>query len=157
MPNWNGIDVKGWLNKVDPAVDLSARLRLDLLKKGQRFRYRLRANPSVTRAGKRLGLLHVKEQENWLERKGQQHGFSLPGFTSFDLTETPLERIDVRISEEQLLRGEQRSGNGIRIFSVLFDGILTVTEPDKFRAALQTGIGHGKALGLGLLSVARCG
>lgn len=157
IPNWSGINVKGWLTKADPAVDLNARLKLDALKNGQRFRFRLRANPTVTRAGKRLGLLHVEEQEKWLERKGQQHGFSLPKLASFDLSESSRERVDVRVSEEQMLRGEQRSGNGIRIFSVLFDGILTVTEPEKFRTALQTGIGHGKALGLGLLSVAPCG
>jgi CRISPR system Cascade subunit CasE len=65
--------------------------------------------------------------------------------------------VDVRVSQEQMLRGEQRSGNSIRIYSVLYDGILTVAEPDKFRAALQTGIGHGKAVGLGLLSVAHGG
>ena len=52
-----------------------------------------------------------------------------------------------------MLRGKQHAGNGIRIFAVLFDGLLTVTEPDTFRLALQTGIGHGKTMGLGLLSV----
>jgi len=36
---------------------------------------------------------------------------------------------------------------------VLYDEILTVTEPGKFRDVLQTGIGHGKSMGLGLLSV----
>lgn len=157
IPNWNGIAVKGWLTKADPAVDLNARLNLDALRSGQRFRFRLRANPSVTRAGKRMGLLHVEEQERWLERKGQQHGFSLPKLASFDLSAPSRDRVDVRVSEERMLHGEQRSGNGIRIFSVLFDGVLTVTEPEKFRTVLQTGIGHGKALGLGLLSVAPCG
>ena len=48
----------------------------------------------------------------------------------------------------------QHSGNEIRIFSVLYDGILTVTEPASFLGAMKTGIGHGKAMGLGLLSVA---
>lgn len=43
---------------------------------------------------------------------------------------------------------------GIRIFSILYDGFLRVTEPEAFRITLQAGIGHGKALGLGLLSVA---
>ena len=43
--------------------------------------------------------------------------------------------------------------NTIRIFSVLYDGNLTITEPDNFRDALKTGIGHGKGMGLGLLSV----
>ena len=37
--------------------------------------------------------------------------------------------------------------------SVLYDGMLIVAEPDKFRDALQNGIGHGKVMGLGLLSV----
>jgi CRISPR system Cascade subunit CasE len=36
---------------------------------------------------------------------------------------------------------------------VLFDGYLVVNDPDPFREALQRGIGHGRALGLGLLSV----
>jgi len=153
IPDWTGIGVERWLAKVDPAIDLKDRLKLDSLKVGQRFRFRLRANPCVTRNGKRLGLLRLEEQEAWAKRKGLQHGFSLPQLVSFDLSDSLQERIDVRISQEQMLRGNQHSGHAIRIFSVLCDGILTVTEPDKFRDALQTGIGHGKAMGLGLLSV----
>jgi CRISPR system Cascade subunit CasE len=153
-PDWEGIGVQGWLAKADPAIDLKDRLNLDSLKVGQRFRFRLRANPCVTRNGKRLGLLRLEEQESWVERKGQIHGFSIPQLTSFDLSESPKRRIDVRISQEQMLRGKQHAGNGIRIYSVLYDGILTVIEPEKFRHVLQTGIGHGKVMGLGLLSVA---
>ena len=153
MPNWAGVGVQEWLANTDSAIDLEARLKLDSLKAGQRFRFRLRANPCVTREGKRLGLLRTDEQEAWLERKGKQHGFSLPQLASFDFSETPQERIDVRISQEQMLRGKQHTGNGIRVYSVLYDGILMVIEPDNFRTALQTGIGHGKAMGLGLMSV----
>ena len=154
IPDWTGIGVKGWLAKADPAIDLKDRLKLDLLRVGQRFRFRLRANPCLTRNGKRLGLLREAEQETWIERKGQRHGFSLPQLASFDLSEAPQERVDVRISQEQMLRCNQHSGNAIRIFSVLYDGILEVSEPDNFKRTLQTGIGHGKAMGLGLLSVA---
>lgn len=154
IPDWTGIGVQGWLAKADPAIDLKNRLKLDSLKVGQRFRFRLRANPCVTRNGKRLGLLRLEDQEAWVKRKGQQHGFSLPQLVSFDLSESLQERIDVQIAQEHMLRGKQHAGNGIRVYSVLYDGILTVTEPDKFRDALQTGIGHGKAMGLGLLSVA---
>jgi CRISPR system Cascade subunit CasE len=154
IPDWTGIGVKGWLAEADPAINMKERLKLDSLKAGQRFRFRLRANPCVTRNGKRQGLLKLEDQEAWIARKGQQHGFSLPQFIAFDLSESSQERMDVRISQEQILRGNQHSGNGIRIFSVLYDGIFTVTEPDKFRDVLQTGIGHGKAMGLGLLSVA---
>jgi CRISPR system Cascade subunit CasE len=153
IPDWTGIGVQGWLAKADPAIDLEGRLKLDSLKIGQRFRFRLRANPCVTHNGKRLGLLRAVEQETWIDRKGQQHGFSLPKLASFDLSESQQERVDVRISQEQMLQGCQQSGNGLRIFSVLYDGILTVTNLDKFINALQTGIGHGKVMGLGLLSV----
>ena len=145
--------MQGWLAKADPGIDLKDRLKLDSLKVGQHFRFRLRANPCVTRNGKRLGLLRLEEQEKWIERKGKLHGFSLPQLASFYLPETSRKRVDVRISQEQMLRGNQHSGNAIRIFSVLYDGILIVTEPDSFRNVLQTGIGHGKAMGLGLLSV----
>jgi CRISPR system Cascade subunit CasE len=154
LPSWTGIGVRGWLIAADPPVDLKDRLKLDLLKVGQRFRFRLRANPCVRRNGKRLGLFRLEEQEAWIVRKGQQHGFSLPQLASFDLSESTQKRVDVRVSQEQMLRGKQHSGNAIRIFSVLYDGILRVAEPDKFRDALQIGIGHGKVMGLGLLSVA---
>jgi CRISPR system Cascade subunit CasE len=154
MPDWKGIAIGGWLAQADPAIDLKDRLQLASLKIGHRFRFRLRANPCVTRNGKRLGLLRLEEQEAWVDRKGKQHGFSLNQMASFDLSEPPPKRIDVRVSHEQMLGGRQRSGNLIRVFSVLYDGILTVTEPTRFRSALEAGIGHGKAMGLGLLSVA---
>ena len=154
IPDWTGIGVQGWLAGADPAIDIKNRLKLESLIAGQQFRFRIRANPCVTRNGKRLGLLRVEEQETWLERKGLMHGFSLPQIASFDFSESTQKRIDVRISQEQMCRGKQHSGNGIRIFSALFDGMLTVTDSDKFRGVLQTGIGHGKVMGLGLLSVA---
>jgi CRISPR system Cascade subunit CasE len=154
IADWGAINVHGWLAKADPAIDLWERLRLELLKVGQRFRFRLRANPCVTRDGKRLGLLRRQDQEAWLQRKGQLHGFALPQPASFDQLESLQECIDVRITQEQMLRGRQRTGSGIRIYSVLYDGFLSVTEPEKLREALRTGIGHGKAMGLGLLSVA---
>jgi CRISPR system Cascade subunit CasE len=152
--DWGNVGVQGWLAKVDPSIDLKDRLKLESLSAGQRFRFRLRANPCVTRNGKRLGLLRPEQQEKWIERKGERHGFSLPKLPSFDQARSPQARIDIRISQDQMLRGTQRAGNGIRVYSVLYDGILTVTEADKFRAALQSGIGHGKVMGLGLLSVA---
>jgi CRISPR system Cascade subunit CasE len=152
MPDWEHIGVKGWLANADPAIDLDKRLKLASLKVGDRFRFRLRANCCVTRNGKRLGLLRPQDQEAWVERKAQRHGFSLPRLPSSNNSGTSPDRVDVRISQEQMLRGRQHTGNGVRIYSVLYDGILSVTEPGKFREAVQTGIGHGKAMGLGLLS-----
>jgi CRISPR system Cascade subunit CasE len=153
-PDWDGIPGQGWLAKADPAIDLIERLQLDALKSGQHFRFRLRANPCVKRNGKRLGLLRLEEQEAWIERKGRQHGFSLSPPRSLDFSESSRARIDVRVSQEQMLGGKQHTGNAIRIYSVLYDGFLSVTHVETFREALRTGIGHGKAMGLGLLSVA---
>jgi CRISPR system Cascade subunit CasE len=157
LPDWSRIGIKGWFaGDPDPAINLVARLRLDSLSPGQRFRFRLRANPCVTRNGKRLGLLRLAEQEAWIERKGrEQHGFRLPHLESFGLTGDPVDRIDVRVSHEQMLHGKRRyeGGRDIRVFSVLYDGILTVSDTGKFLSALRSGVGHGKAMGLGLLSV----
>lgn len=153
QPDWTRINLSDWLAKIDPAIDLRDRLKLDSLQAGQRFRFRLRANPCVTRNHKRLGLLRLGDQEAWVARKGDLHGFVVPQLAGSQGAESSEIRFDVRVSQEQILRGKQHAGNGIRVFAVLFDGLLTVTEPDKFRLALQTGIGHGKAMGLGLLSV----
>jgi len=150
--DWTRINLSDWLALTEPAIDLGDRLRLDSLQAGQRFRFRLRANPCVTRNHKRIGLLRLPEQERWMVRKGELHGFRVPEFMR--PAESSEARFDVRVSQEQMLRGKQHAGNGIRIFAVLFDGLLTVTDPEKFRSALDSGIGHGKAMGLGLLSVA---
>jgi CRISPR system Cascade subunit CasE len=129
-------------------IDLAERLKLSTLNEGACFRFRLRANPTVTRNGKRLGLLKREEQEKWLLRKCEQHGFSVPAAT------WPGTQVDVHISQEQMLTARKHDGKEIRVFSVLFDGVLRVTNADAFRGALKSGIGHGKALGLGLLSIA---
>ena len=119
------------------------------------IRFRLRANPCVTRNSKRLGLLQAEEQEAWIERKGREScGFSLPRSAPFGPNAEQVGHWDVSISQARRLRGMQRSGNSVTVYSVLYDGILTVSDPVKFKHALENGVGHGKALGLGLLSVA---
>ncbi len=155
LPVWSHIPIKGWFAlEPDPPVDLNRQLKTDSLEKGQRFRFRIRANPCVTRQGKRIGLLQLSEQEEWIERQGREHaGFALPRAASFVFDESSPDCIDVRVSQEQMLRGKQPSGNDLTVFSVLYDGMLIVTDPDAFKRALQSGIGHGKSLGLGLLSV----
>ena len=152
--NWSAINVPGWLASEDPAIDLRNRLRIDALTVGRRFRFRLRANPCKTHHGKRTGLVERGDQEIWLARKGEMHGFALPTFAGAARADLCTSRVDVSVTQEQMLRGRQHAGNGIRVYSVLYDGILSVTDPGAFTEAIAEGIGHGKSLGLGLLSVA---
>lgn len=152
LPDWSRLP-SGWLAGLpDPAIHLPSRMKLDQCQAGQRFRFRLRANPSACREGKRLGLLQEKDQREWLARKGLQHGFSLMGGGHGDFYASESDP-SVLLSQAEILRGRQVSGNRIKVFSVRFDGHLEVSDPARFRESLTKGIGHGKALGLGLLSV----
>lgn len=158
-PDWSRLPVRDWLVRAEPGIDLVQKLALDTLQTGQAFRFRLRANPCKTVDGKRQGLIHPDAQQAWLVRKGEQHGFTLLESATqdyFDFMQIPDARPyhNVRIAHEQLLKGKQHGGNTIRVYSALFEGRLAVTNADRFRAALETGIGHGKVMGLGLLSVA---
>ena len=156
-PDWIGLCEAGWLEKADPPLNLTERLELDRVRPGAVFRFRLRANPSKCVNRKRLGLLRRHDQEKWLERVGQERGgFSVPLSPSFLCNANETRGLDVRISEETMLRGRKRGDDAshIRIFSVLFEGLLTVEAPELFLRTLANGIGHGKAMGLGLLSIA---
>lgn len=129
-----------------------------MLAVGQPFRFRLRANPCKTVQGKRTGLVEPDAQRAWLVRKGEQHGFALPASDTpdyFNFVESPAGQAysDVRVSQDQMLVGRQHAGTTIRVFSVLYEGRLSVIDPCKFKATLASGIGHGKVMGQGLLSV----
>jgi CRISPR system Cascade subunit CasE len=148
----------GWLVLAEPGIDLVRKLALDSLAVGQAFRFRLRANPSKIHQGKRLGLLHLDTQQTWLARKGEQHGFALPSAGAADYFDFPDSHNgqpypDVRVSQDQMLTGRRHDGSVIRVFSVLYEGRLVVSDPAQLRAAIQKGIGHGKVMGLGMLSL----
>lgn len=154
-PDWSRIPVPDWLAEYEPGKKLT----FHTIQAGQMFRFRLRANPCRTVQGKRQGLVHPHAQRDWLVRKGEQHGFALSESATpdyFHFMRSPEGRAyhDVRVSHERLLRGKQHGGNAIRVYSALFEGRLTVTNVAQFKRTLETGIGHGKVMGLGLLSIA---
>ncbi len=112
-----------------------------ILKTGQRLYFRLRANPTAKRATpdkpdktRRFGLVKEEEQLSWLERKASDNGFKV---------------INCTISKEGKI-----AEKSLTHFAVYFEGALEVTETDKFRDALESGIGPAKGFGFGLLSVA---
>jgi len=117
---------------------------------GAEYAFRLLARPTHRLAtgkenpnGKRRDLRTDEERLNWLRRKSESSGFKV---LSCGLTILNLPAIK---------SGRQFRQPGGSFSAVQFDGILTVTDPDKLREAVANGIGTQKAYGFGLLSLAR--
>jgi CRISPR system Cascade subunit CasE len=148
-PDWSWLeepDANGYLQAVDVPNPAVKPVSLSLVL-GQTLAFRLRANPTARRrlpdgSRKRVGLRREEEQMAWLMRKAQQHGFKV---------------VSVRTSDRCTVNGWIRR-NGKRhpltLLSVRFDGVLRVSHPDRVIEAVRFGIGSGKGLGFGLLSLA---
>lgn len=112
-----------------------------LLQPGLRVRFRLRANPTVTRDGKRRALLQESEQRQWLERQFSKAGLHPMGFD---------------VLEGMRLSARRRKDGGalLTVNAVLYEGTAEVKDSAATVAAVAQGLGHARMLGLGLLSLA---
>jgi len=124
---------------------------------GQRYSFRLRANPTKRLyrgspgpdgrpldpkwIGKRIGLYAEVEQRKWLDRHAAGNGFRV---------------VEVRCDPDGLTCS-RKDDHRITFASVRFEGTLEVTDPGRFHTAVAAGIGPGKGFGLGLLSLAPVG
>jgi len=122
------------------------------LQAGQRWAFRLTANPvhsgrktAGAKETQRFGYLREEEQEQWLLRRATQSGFAVA--TQRD------GRPNLRPHHRQT-QNFKRGTHAVTLATVTYDGILDVTDPDAFRAVLVSGIGHAKAYGCGLLTLA---
>ena len=118
------------------------------LRRGQRLVFRLFANPTKKikvegrKNGQRVELYREEDQRRWLERKLQAAGARL---------------IEVRIGQGRKFTDFQRradQSHRLTFYGVRFDGLLMVEDPEALLAAIHQGIGSGKGMGFGLLSVA---
>lgn len=130
-------EMRGYYRAIHPDKSVSLG---QLLETGRLLAFRLACNPTVTRAGKRYGLVKNEEQLAWLAKQGVQHGFAL-------------ENVRISRSERISLR-QGRTGQRITLQAVQFDGVLQVVASEQTQNALLNGIGHAKALGMGMLSLA---
>ena len=136
----------------NPAVK---KFPLEQFQREQRWRFRLRANPTVakrryTAEGKRrhsnrVPLVREAKQIEWLGRKAADHGYEL--------------QIAHVSNCENVTDFKPRSDGAAKVrpitqFSVQYDGILKIADADKFNTAWRNGIGPSKAFGCGLLSLA---
>ncbi|MDR0816718.1 MAG: type I-E CRISPR-associated protein Cas6/Cse3/CasE [Desulfovibrio sp.] len=129
LPNY----LKQWVET--KFVDLEA-----LLQKGSRYRFRLIANPTVKKDGKRHGLASEKAQLDWLARQGRKYGFMLVG---------------VLVAGSHIIKGQKDRQSPIHLQQVHYEGLLQLENAATLNQAISTGIGPGKSFGCGLLSVAR--
>ncbi|MGC8880509.1 MAG: type I-E CRISPR-associated protein Cas6/Cse3/CasE [Anaerolineae bacterium] len=144
MPDWSFLDTLERYLLPGVADNPAVKPFTPAFTRGQPLLFRLRANPTVKRDGKRCGLYREEEQRAWLERKAAQNGFSVLG---------------VLVQREGIVGGRicraPEEVHPLRLLAVRFDGLLRVDDPERFQDALRQGIGSGKGLGFGLLSLAR--
>jgi len=139
-PDWKKADYLSECFKEEPAV----KIYQPKIIRGALYYFRLRANPTVKRGGKRYGLLREEEQIKWLNRKASDSGFTVLGCRT---TSEGIEKSKkYEISEEDAIT--------LSFFAVKFDGVLRAENPDLIRAAIENGIGPGKGFGFGMLSIA---
>jgi CRISPR system Cascade subunit CasE len=130
------------------------------LDSGRELLFRLRANPTrrlmmrevsdgERRKGKRVDIRGEEQQMEWLRRKGTDGGFELLEVRA----RNGVPAVDARPGGTVTGRNTDRKGK-LTFGSVLFEGMLRVTDGALFRQTLEHGVGSGKAYGFGLLSVA---
>lgn len=138
-----------WRSRVHEGVLLRASSkRLELpLENGLALRFRLRANPTIKRDGRRLGLVGEAGLHEWLSRKAEGSGFRIGGAAAPHLP-VPL------VIPEGTLVGRAPGRPPIACSAARFEGVLKVTNSRKLLESIRVGIGSAKAFGFGLLSVA---
>jgi CRISPR system Cascade subunit CasE len=139
LPDWSYlVELPGYLQHGElPQSKTFAPAQL--LRAEDRYRFRLVANPTVTRQGKRYGLVGEDDQLAWLNRQGERAGFSV---------------IAALVSGNDMVQG-RKGATRVSLRRVCFEGVLHAEDAVHLAKALADGIGPGKAFGCGLLSVAR--
>ena len=142
----NLIDQFGY--KEFPAETKKYESFLDGLKEGEKWNFRIIANPTkdLSSASKRktIPLASIEDQKNWLIQKGEKNGFLI--------TENDFDVFKKQTFEFRKLK--EKSKRKVTLFAVTYEGVLKIQDIDLFKKALYQGIGRGKAYGLGMLTIA---
>lgn len=124
---------------------------LSRIQNGQRWRFRLRANPvrslaqkGDTERGRVSAHVTQEQQKKWLLERAEKNGFALDA-AEFDITHTRWE----------IFQKYEHAQQKVTLRTATFEGILTVTDATAFKKALTGGIGRAKAYGCGLMTVMR--
>ena len=162
-PDWTALEEQaGWPNS-PTGTARNYQPFLDSLEEGQRFSFRLTANPTHSARTrpegplKRLGHVTVRHQESWLLKKAQVNGFEIPTFTTPDVPEADPEAA-FQVTRRQVLSFSRRDHEGhlgrVTLNQAEYEGLLVVTDRERIVGALTSGIGPAKGYGCGLLTLA---
>ncbi len=104
-----------------------------------RYRFQLKANPTMRRREdrRRIALYDEAKLREWMRRKAEQAGFRIADDSL--VVGAPMDETFVR---------DHRRGKHV---AVDFQGLLRVTDRERFQHAFLHGIGSAKAFGFGLL------
>lgn len=151
------VEQAGWPAAGEPASSWQTRDYgpvLDGLSAGQRYSFRLCANPTHAvrlRADRprtqRVGHVTAAQQLAWLVSRADRWGFAVrsPGAESDEPT--------VRVSSRHVWTFRHQTAR-MTLATATYDGELTVQDPMALRRALSEGIGPAKAYGCGLMTLA---
>ncbi|TDC60488.1 type I-E CRISPR-associated protein Cas6/Cse3/CasE [Micromonospora sp. KC207] len=148
------VEQAGWPRSSEGWETRSYERLLNSLDKGQRWAFRLTANP--TRTGRRrvdasttqrFGHVTPVQQVEWLTSRAERNGFTVARQTDGELN---LVTYDRQVRRFMRNRGEKQ----VTLVMATYDGVLEVEDPELFRGALTRGIGHARAYGCGLLTLA---
>ncbi len=129
---------------------------LERLEGGQRWVFRLRANPVISvrpangGRGQRVPLARVTEQEAWLLERAPRLGFTV--------VEGDQGRPNLQVSDRRrdaFRRGWGPDARTVTLATARFDGVLEVSDPSALRSTLVQGVGSAKGYGCGLMTLAR--
>lgn len=119
---------------------------------GSCWQFRLTANPAFSqkdradpRARGSLKPCYLEaEQEKWLLEQAPKHGFAV-------------EQDTFRVMRKQTYRFAKNGKRQVTLLAVTYEGVLQVKDPEAFQKMLCSGLGRGKAYGLGLMTILRGG
>ena len=141
------VEQAGWPTTTEGWVTRPYEPLLERLAVGQRWGFRLTANPvkaDATKGKGRFGHVTVRQQEQWLMDRATGWGFAVP------------ERDGARdlVVHDRTVDQFRHGKSLVTLAKATYDGTLTIVDAEALRRVMINGAGHGKAYGCGLLTLA---
>lgn len=173
-PDWRFLDAADYADEIKTK---EVGENYEAIENGRRLIFRLQANPTRRVANRfeyqneekrdefdkkfkdsknrrRISIYKEEEQIEWLAKQGENHGFQIADLKINPAVRNVISAKEGKIEFKKRDEKDSHKKTTLTYGSVVFEGVLKVTDADKFREALVNGIGQGKAYGFGLLSVA---